>query len=341
MKTLTADINLDEEVAHLAEFISQKWTPLANIQTLFAEIRDAALHAARGWFDQNEVWELATELEDARAKRLQSNLNLGFDASVELYDALCTLLHGIGRSAKDLREAGMALDGDWDYERRVRAVEHQLLLKYPDLAGARPLGWAELEKGYCDFDGQEEYDPYPDQELFKGALVQGTFSFDFPYRVALPYVMYDEKCQSFKASAVLVSAVYAHFLGIAEFLNTQKLKQDLVAALPNLDEPGMLFGRNLGTGNPFLMVMFEQMKPCPSRESFEACLAKRAEYEALSDEEKAKRTVNRDAVIQQMLARLKDPTRDAAQRQKDAEEKQQRISLLRAALALRDVFSRK
>ncbi|KVP17054.1 hypothetical protein [Burkholderia ubonensis] len=331
MKTLTADINLDEEVAHLAEFIGQKWTPITGMPALFAEIRAAAFHAARGWFDQHAVWEFATDLEDTRAKLLASKLNLGFDASVEYYDSLCTLLSDISRSAREVREAGMALDGEWYFERRVRAVERQVVSKYPDLASARPLGWAELEKGYCDFDGQAEYDPYPDRDLFNGVRVEGTLSSDFPGRVALPYVMYDEKCQGFKASSVLVGSVFAHFLGIAEFLNTHKLKQDLLAALPNLPEPVMLFERNLQTDNPFLKVMFELAKPCRTKASFEESLAQRAEFEALSDEEKAQRRAGNNDAILQILAELKRTT-TAEEDQRYAAEKEHRITLLRAAL---------
>ncbi len=304
MKELNETINLDEEVLHLAEFIRQKWTPIANIEDLFREIRDAALHSARGWFDQHEVWELATELEDKRSDKLEAELKLSFDAGAYLYDAWCTLLSAISRKAKDVREAGMALDGDWDFTRRTRRVEVSLSEKYPDLASARPLGWAELEAGYSDFDGQEEYDPKPDRELFKGAKVQGTLSGTFPLRVALPYVMYDEKCQGNRASHVLVGAVFAHFLGIAEHLNTVKLKCDLVAALPELDSPGMVFERTLQTDNPILKVLFDLAPPCRSKAEFEACIASRTEFDALSEEEKARIKEINSKSISRMLEQL-------------------------------------
>lgn len=334
MKKLTTALNLDEEVNNLAEFIAQKWTPISNLEALFTEIRDAALHAARAWFDQHAVWEVATEMEDKRTALLEANLNMGFKVYPALYDAQCTLLSSVARSTGEVRNSALDLDGDWDYTRRVRAVELSLGSRYPDLAGARPLGWDALAKAYNDFDGQEEYDPRPDRELFKGVLVQGTFSGSFTSRVALPYVMYDEKCQSYKAAHVLVGAVFAHFLGIAEYLNTEKLKKDLVDALPDVATPEMMFERNLQTDNPILKVMFELATTCRSKAEFETCLASYAEYEALSDEEKAARKAANSEKISEIMSRLMSKSDSEAEDKKQAEAKQHRNNLLRAAFSV-------
>ncbi|MBU9200094.1 hypothetical protein KTD31_01585 [Burkholderia multivorans] len=330
MKKLTADINLDHEVAHLAKFISQKWTPIENLHALFTEIRDAALHAARGWLDQHELWAATRDMEKARQELLMQALGPKDGDAVEYYDALCTLLNSVGSSATEIRAAGLVLDGPWDYERRVKAVLASLTERYPALAVARPLGWEALEKGYRDFDGMEAYDPSIDHELFEGTLVEGPGAPDFTGRVALPYVMYDEVCQGRKASYVLVGAVYSHFLGIAEFLNTHRVMQDLATAFPQLHEPVMLYERKVTTNNPFLKVAVALARPAPTKEEFEENLANKAAFEALSDEEKAQRKADNSKRILRLLDALKSSS--SADDLKYAEEKQRCLVFLRAEL---------
>ncbi len=328
MKELTADTNLDEEVTHLAAFIGQKWTPIANIEALFTEIRDAALHAARGWIDQHAIWELASEMEDRRANLLKSTLAAELDVGVEFYDALCTLLYAIGRDAKHVRDAALALDGEWDFSRRSNRVELSLSAKYPDLAAARPFGWAELEKDYCDFYGQEAYQPREDRALFKGSNVPGLLSPSFTSRVALPYVMYDEKCQGLKANRVLVGAVFAHFLGIAEHLNTLELKRAIQKAFSDIEKPEMLFERKIKTDNKILNVLLELAGKSPTKEEFEKAVAAKAEFDALSDEDKAARKSKNQKKLVEMLEELKANPKE---NQKQDDEAQRCLTLMRAA----------
>jgi hypothetical protein len=298
MKKLTVDINLNDEVAYLAEFIRLKWTPIKNLEALFGEIRDAAFHAGRAHFDSHVTCLKAREMEKARTALLATTY--GRNASAELYDALCTLLFEVGLSVRGLSDAGLDLDGEWDFTRLVAALELQLAPRYPDLANARPQGW--LDQAAAD--ALDEYDPYPDRELFKGARVDGPISSDFPGRVALPYVMYAEVEQDYRASHSLVGAVFAHFLGIASYLNSHKLADDLEAALPKLLEPTMLFERDIRTDNPILKVAISIAKPPKTKESFEANLASQATFEALPEEEKARRKAENAKEIQNFLDTL-------------------------------------
>lgn len=335
MKELSTDINLDEEVAHMAEFIRQKWTPIENIEALFTEIRDAALHAARAWLHDHDIWDVAHDMLDARKALLEEKLKDSLpvqSVGVEYYDALCTLVYDISGKAKRLKEAGMDIDGPWDFSRRVNALSNRLSAKYPDLATARPNGWAEFEKGYTEYDGQAEYDPKPDRELFKGSKVEGACSGSFPMRVALPYVMYDEKAQGFKAYRVLVGAVFAQFLGIKEMLNTEELKQAL-KALPGMDEPTMVFERKVATDNPLLSVLFKMARPCPKEAAYLAACKSQAEYAMLSDEEKAALEAKHEDKIQQILDRLKSSGGGEEDRKKREASKLNLVNLLNEAFA--------
>lgn len=335
MKELTLGLDLDQEVAALASFVSMKWTPIAGITELFTEIRTAALWAGRAWFDKHLVWEAATRMEDAREELLKDAVG-GGDAPY--YDAYCTLLSQLSRATDDAREAALMVDGKWDFERRTKQLTTAVMSKYPDLYTSRPLGWDALAENYCDFDGQEEYDPRPDRELFQGVKVQGTLSADFPGRVALPYVMYDEKCQSMKAYQVLVGAVFAHFLGIAEFINTRRLIEDLKAAVsPDVGAREVLFERKVETANPLLQFMLSDIRPAPTKAEFDEAQVQRAAWNALTEAERKAREADSAKEVSDLLASLlrgesrADGTADYNRREAERAEKGQRLNALLAA----------
>jgi hypothetical protein len=331
MKNLTADINLDDEVKHLAEYIRQKWTPVADLEALFTEVRAAAEYAARTWFDSHPLWLATNELADKRTALLAAKY--GPTVYPDLYDALVTLLQHIRNDAREVSDVARSLDGQrWNFEARVKKLSINLEVRYPDLTNARPLGWAELEPRWKDYAGQDEYDPEPDQDLFQGVRVQGSRSDYFPGRVAVPYVMHDEKNRNCKASAALVGAVFAHFLGITEFLNTHRLAQDVVVALPQLHAPDMLYERIVTTGNPVLKVMVQSAPAAHSQAEFEEHVRQMAEFDALSESDKAARKAEGSAAILKMLDGLKnsDPEAD----RKYAAEKERKRVLLQAAFEI-------
>lgn len=332
MNKLTADINLDEEVTHLADFIRQKWSPIDNLEALIADIRDEAFQAARGWFIEFDLWEMVTDLADSRAELLRNSVTLDVQLSLNLYDAYCCLLNDFSRNLPEVRKAAYQLDGDWDFSTRVSRLVRTLQRKFPDLNGARPLGWDALANGYSDFDGQEEYDPTPDAELFKGVRITGAHTPSFPSQVALPYVMYDEKCQGRKASHVLVGAVFTQFLGIQEFLNTLKVKEALQAEvfLAELARPEMLYHSNFVSENPILKVLLQLAKPSPTEAAFQDALGHYRAYAALSDAEKAAREAAKAERIREIIQRLRD------QRGLDGQYEEAKKRNLKL---LRDVFS--
>lgn len=329
MKTLTADINLDEEVGHLAEFIRLKWTPIADIEPVLREIRAAAFQAARAWFDHDVLDVEASKLEDARAAMLKRELDLTNDSSVAYYDALCTLLGSISLQARNLREAAEALDGDWNFGARVGKLHAHLADKYPSLLGARPLGWCD-DALSDDDDRALQKREHAECAKFNCAAVSSTMSPEFPIRAALSSVMFEEKSRGRKAASSLVGAAFAHFLGIAKYLNTVKLVSDLSAALPQLEEPVVLFERTCLTTNPLLKAAFELAPACPTRTAYEDCVAHQAKFVELSTEEQAERIADNGNSIAQMLERLMS-TSKADQEQTWAAEKQHRIDVLRAA----------
>lgn len=304
MKDLTTSINLDEEVTHLADFIRLKWEPIHGLDDIFTQIRNAALTIGRGLFTNHSVWEHADALINRRKALLTAALSPEEHCNVDYYDAVCSLLSHVRSSVRTLQSAAENLDGKWNWERHVSRLAWKLQEQYPELPRAVPQGWAALRENYQDHAGQAEYDPKPDRELFKGAKVEGVLSPSFPGQVALPYVMYSDVCQGDRAWYVLVGAALAHFLRIVEFLNTERIKQDLDTAILQLDEPRMLFEYQVQTTNPWLTVLFDTAPAPSTRAQMEESIAHRNAYNALSEEEKAKKDAEHDEDVSRIIAEV-------------------------------------
>ena len=328
MKTLTANINVNEEAGHLAAFIRLKWSPVADLPRIIDDIRAAAFQAARGWFDGHALWEETERLSDARVALLKPTLTPVARTFFEYHDALCTLLSSVGLDARNLSQACQNLDGDWNFAARARKLYLQLVDRHPDLDDTRPVCWAELEQTPLA-DDEDTALARADSQLFKGAQVEGALSAAFPIRLGPSWVMYEEE-NGRKASYSLVAAVYAHFLGIAKFLNTAKLVQDLSAALPQLHEPVVLFERNYTTSNPVLKAAFELAPASMGKEVYDSVLTGRKAFDALPQpEQDATKASNLDSIIDVLERSMKsDP---AAQRAKEDAEDQRRFAALRAA----------
>lgn len=328
MKQLTDTIDLDQEVQAICQYIALKWTPIENAHAIFSEIRDEALHHARAWFNKYSVGEVAHKLHSARNEALQkSDLTQAAKLLACYYDSASGLLDDIWMKSAALRDAATSLDGSWDYSKTVSALSEKLLQKYPQLSSARPLGWATLAKGYCEFDGQDDYEPGPDEDLFEGTRAESMSSGHFVYRTALPYVLYDEKCRGLKAYKVLVGAVLAQFLCIQEHLNTVRMKralEDWAKAQPE----HLVFDALPAPDHPLLKALATQLKPPLGEQTFNEALKAQEEWAALPDEEKAARKKAYAKDISTMLDGLK--TGDGAKAAKL--EQEQEVERLRAAL---------
>ncbi|MEX3983765.1 hypothetical protein AB4Y45_32805 [Paraburkholderia sp. EG287A] len=330
MKELTADIDLDHEVAAVASFISLKWTAISNVQAMVAEIRTVAERYARSLFEHHALWLRAKELLDARKALLEQTSGLDPRVGLDYYDAVCVLLDHVQWSAEDIGRTGRAMLGNWDLDAPAKRLATSLEERYPDLTFARPRGWADLESGYVEYAGQEEYNPQPDRDAFHGSRVEGARSDTLPGRLALPYVICDEKCRGRKASVALVGTVLAQFMGITEFLNTQRLVNDLAPAIQGLDTPVVVFKRPVvSTTNPFLKVAFETVPAGGNRADLEKAIARLAETDAMSDEQKAQKEAERDAWVEKFVLTLKD-TSEEDQKKRAAEMERYSVLLSKA-----------
>lgn len=222
-------VNKGAEIQAIADFLGSRWENVENPREMIEAIAHAALHAGRFWFNPYDVSAALRVRLDARRVLLAA---LEGDTSLlSLYDQPCRMLLDMAVAVSTVHEAGQTVDGDWDFSDQADAVVRKMQAAHPWLSKALPRGYAELAVNYRDFDGQEEYGESGrdarDAAEFAGANTAGACVVAFPHQVALPYVMYDDKCQGRRPAYVLVSAIYGHFLRIAEFMNTQEMLQAL------------------------------------------------------------------------------------------------------------------
>lgn len=328
MKTLTPSINLDAEVDALAQFTLLKWTRIEQITELFTEIRELAFQVGRGWFDPHPVWLEAGTLGERRLAVLRQALGPEFAPTSDLYDALSTTLRGIRGTVHSLRDVGLALDGPWKFDKSMDMLTSALVERYPTLANARPLAWAEALEGYVEFSGQAQYDLTKDAALFQGVDVRGSRDAAFPERLALPYVL-SESIQGLAPSRVLVAAVFSHFLGIAERLNTVRMVKSLRELMVSIiDTPGMVHELQLVPRNPMLKFMLSELPQVPTSADFAGSLARLAEFNRMTpDEQDACRRASQAAA----LSVLGDLLDGASHSEQAAYEKEQAELLEKAA----------
>lgn len=81
---------------------------------------------------------------------------------------------------------------------------------------AEPNGYAEARKNYKDYDGMDDIDEKALTEEFKGHSDGGVVSHNFPMRVSLPHVLYDDCGQGRKPLETLVGAILGYGMLLGE-----------------------------------------------------------------------------------------------------------------------------
>lgn len=258
MKTLTDKVDLNEEVTAIAAFLTQKWEPLPGLALMVAEIRDAALHAARGWIERFDVGHEAHEMAKIRTDILK---NIDAPQDAQYYDAYIHFLEAVWDLDETVMNVGLNLDGPWDYSKRVKRLAWSLTDRFPGLTALKPLGYNDA-KLLDVHDLTEAYQPGPDRDLFEGSKVEGVLSGTFPMRVALPYVLAEEG-QGYEPWVTLVGSLYSQFLGLAKHHNMLGLMDALKTAMP-YHATAVQFKLPEKVENPFLQMFLTLAGPAPA-----------------------------------------------------------------------------
>lgn len=311
-------VNLAAEIQAIADFLPSRWENVENPQALAQAVADAALYDGRFWFNQYDISEALHGRADARRELLEALEGEG--GSLSLYDQPCRMLSNMAMAVSKVHEAGQTVDGKWDFGDKADAVARKVQAALPWLSRAKPLGYAELAANYSDFDGQREYcesDKWSvDADDFAGADTAGACVSAFPHQVALPYVMYDDKCQGRRPPRALVSAIYGHFLRIAEYINAQAMLQ-AIKELPLMDaEPQPVWELDLKSDNLLVRALLSAAQrdrgedaKSPKEQYEESEVHRRAFAQKTPEEQQAIRAAN--AVnLSELIASLTKPHAD-------------------------------
>lgn len=338
MKEITVDMDMDDEVTAIVDFVNQKWSPIPDLKGLITRVRDQALFDGRAWFNEGEFTLRLMDMSTQRVKMLEEILDDPAEKSqVLLYDNVRHAIDQIRSSAKIMREAGLSLDVDVQdkyFEQYTKPLAKKIQKDFPGFSKSKPLGWADFAKKYEDFAGQAEYRAEPDRDLYQGVDPKGR-SWHLVEKLALPYLMYDDKCQGNSPTYMLVSSVYSHFLGVREFINTKEMIGAVENLLPFYD-PAVSFGLVVPTnsGNDLVDILVGKLEPFPSKESSEESLRKLREFAALSEEEQAERKKSNAVRIKEMMQNMfsHDPVKEAAEREKEIAEVLEMKRMIRAKI---------
>lgn len=192
-------------------------------------------------------------------------------------------------------------------------------------------------ESYC------EHQQKADEEAFSGADSQSSGSAGFTGRTALPHVMYDDRCQGRRPGYTLISAVYGHFLTIAEHLNTEVLLAELRETDFRIEQPCMVFEFDLKsthslidaliqTVNASRQIAAEKLAQGPTvaagvamdsaeglRAAYALALKGAEEFDCKPVvEQEAIKAKSQAALIDRLLADLKGPREDSRRTQLDA-----------------------
>lgn len=271
MKEVTLSLDIDDEISLMAHHVQATWNNVRDIQAALKDLHAKASHDTRALFDQYEPSEVCHQLSQAR-QELVSGLFQDDDekALCGSYDSIASVLDQTYYKLRSVREAGLGLDGPWDFASKMAPHHKAILKKYPSLAHATPKA-------------------DPDEHVFQGSYIGAVRSFEFPERITPGHVEHEIDGHGKGAAYVLLSAAYAHFMGVTEQLNTKALVRD-IKELFSTDMPSMTFGKVV-TGaidNKILKTLITLSAEVYTEDQFKAAVAGRKEYNLMSAEDKQK-----------------------------------------------------
>lgn len=259
-------VNIATEIDAMARHTVTRWDNVPDLKALFELAYQSAAHDGRFWFDHYAVSELLHEKAEERLALLKICCGQEEGGFLRSYDH-CTLMYRqmSSEASSSFLEAARSIHGKWDFSQRADKVYQEALTHFKGLADARPKGWDALAEGYSDFDGMSEYDP-ADARAFEGADTVSAGADGFSGRIALPYVMYDERCQGRKAARVLLSSAYAHFLRILEHANGEAMMEEIGKLDFREQELKPIFDLKLEPRHPILATLVQLVTKGPDGE---------------------------------------------------------------------------
>lgn len=335
----TSIIDVDQEIDHMINHVQATWdTKDIDIESLLKSAWTKALDLTKNevdkygfhvfhdhWTGQRENYKNWTQCTRfANEEQFKNVIN---------YDAINKFADDVYFKMGNLHDI---IRKGWDFSTVCDNLTKEMKKDFPGATSVRPKGWKKLEKNYSDFDGQEEYcesQSSPDFIRFQGVNSDSAGAPGFEGRIALPYVMYDDKCQGRKPFYTLVGAVLGH----AFFVNSQNNSLKIVSELEKIRDltsgpeyfkdlayafdPIELTDHNLTKA---LILLTQENKKVETPEEFFAQVHKSIksmeEYNNLSQAQKDQRAIESkeysSQLISKILADLKDEEKQEAKKNK-------------------------
>lgn len=332
------EINIQKELKHLIEYTQKRWNDNGDLSKIITTIWNSVepltvnMFSQYGFFEVSEQW----SKERQESSKWDNNLSKHEKDLIYIYDAIHSFLRDFSSSANRLYDISMK---KWNYEKIVKKITSDIQDEFKNTSDIKPLGWEELAKNYTDYDGMDEYSrksQLKEEKAFKGCDSSGHTSFGFPGRIALPYVMYDDKCQNRKPLEVLVGAVLAHVFFVNTHNNTLKIMENLNEMKKEWDKD-IYFTKiqhrldiNSLTDNNIIKAIYslknkhvENQTPEEFKKTLKENIQSKIDFDALSPKEKSARVAKNQAYISKMMSSLMDATKDGyVPKPQDKEEEQ-------------------
>lgn len=312
VKTLSKQLDVTDEIHAVIDFVRQKWTPIENLDVLVNQLQVRAFHDWRSFFDPSAA-DMAVTLSGLHRQReealAKAYTGIALQTAISL-DKPTQLVKHLLTQALALREPARKLDGEWHFENASTAACRGARLRHPTLGNATPKGWREVGQGYDPKEGMAAYDNKADADLFQGTDLEAPRTQPLHQMISLPQVAHNEVEHRKRPANTLIASIYSHFLGVREYLNTVQLTS-AIESLTDWRAEGLVKHLDLSTEHPMLGVMLKLM-PETQDKDFDVAVAEAtqaaAEFERMSDEQKAQRRESLVEQTREMLRAMQSPT---------------------------------
>lgn len=309
-------IETQAELEALVEYVEKRWVGLPNIREIFQLVWDRGLERSQFCVEKYGLTDIISDWSDERRdyanwEKAKSPLSKEQVENSIFSDAIENLGYNMLMGLNKVNDIVMK---DWDYSKICKELVGEVKKLYPEATKARPKGWKALSKDYSDFKGMDEYcenQAHIDWDDFKGCNSNSAGASGFHGRVALPYVMYDDKCQGRKPLEVLVGAIFAHAYFVAGHNNKVDLINEITELKENLNQPQyyqeIQYEVPMDNVSPLLraIVAVKNQKDRPTEHEFRQQLKDsweaKLKFEQLSPEEKAIRKSEGAKAVQDIL----------------------------------------
>lgn len=326
MKELTVDIDLNEEVKAIVDFISDRWSPIKDLEKIVLQVRDQALNDTRAWFNSDKFSLHIQKMKRARGEFLEQDLEDPDEKQMcSMFDNIIAAMDMINRSSMVMHRAALTLDFDVEdkgFDDYVKPLQNRIAKQHKGLDHSKPHGWKEVKENYpesCD----QNYDRVKDHlSAYKGVDPKGV-TWHLAEKLSVYNLVEDYERQGRSPVYWLIASVYSHFQTINQFLNTEKMLQAIESTLP-FDYKGVAFDLpSLGnSGSKLFEVLLKGLSDLPTRESFEKSVSSRKAPDTRSDSEKIADKKESARIISDMLSSMwsSSPEEEKLRMEKDRRE---------------------